>query len=167
MSVFGEQAIDAAIQDAGRRLGFQLRPKQYEAVFNFARGRDVFVSLPTGSGKSLCYGVLPYTFDTLRSRNCLTETRSIVIVVSPLVALMEDQVASFTGKGIRSIRVQKEQAMGQETVDELHEGLYQMLFFSPESLLTDETWRDMIQSSVYGQNTVGFVVDKAHCVKKW
>ena len=42
-----------------------------------------------------------------------------------------------------------------------------MLFFSPEGILTDGTWRDMIQSPVYRENVVAFVVDEAHCVKKW
>ncbi len=52
-------------------------------------------------------------------------------------------------------------------MDDVHEGLYQVLFFSPESLLTNETWRDMIQCQTYKQNLVGFIVDEAHCVKKW
>jgi len=43
----------------------------------------------------------------------------------------------------------------------------QASLFSPKDLLTDETWRDMIQSTVYMENVVGFVVDEAHCVKKW
>ena len=94
-------------------------------------------------------------------------TQSIVIVVSPLVALMEDQVASFYSKGIRAIRVLKEDSLTEDVVDELHAGQYQMLFFSPEGILTDGTWRDMIQSPVYRENVVAFVVDEAHCVKKW
>ena len=119
--------------------------------------------------KSLCYGVLLGTVDRLIRRNsdAVDCAQSIVIVVSPLVALMEDRVASFRKKGITAVRVRKEDMMKEETVDELHEGQFQMLFFSPEDLLTDETWRDMIQSTVYTENVVGFVVDKAHCVKKW
>ena len=53
----------------------------------FVDGRDVFVMLPTGSGKSLCYTALPSVFDILRGKD-----GHIVIVVSPLVALMKDQV---------------------------------------------------------------------------
>lgn len=41
------------------------------------------------------------------------------------------------------------------------------MFFSPESLLTVEAWRDMLVSDVYRGNVVGFIVDEAHCVKKW
>ena len=58
----------AAIVEAGKKLGYELRAKQLEVVFKFVRGQDVFVSLPTGSGKSLCYSVLRWTFDRLRKR---------------------------------------------------------------------------------------------------
>ena len=53
----------------------------------FLEGNDVFISLATGSGKSLCYAVLPYAFDDLRGRDS-----SIVIVICPLKALVRDQV---------------------------------------------------------------------------
>ena len=64
--------------------------------------RKPFACGPTGSGKSLCYAILPAAFDALKSTAKESmRTQSIVIVVSPLVALMEDQVASFYSKGIR------------------------------------------------------------------
>ena len=59
----------------------------------------MFVSLPTGFGKSLCYGVLPFVFDLKRFGD-MTLRRSIVVVISPLIALMKDQVATFSEKGI-------------------------------------------------------------------
>ena len=55
----------------------------------FMEGNDVFICLPTGSGKLLCYSVLPYAFDDLLNRE-----GSIVVVVSPLLALMKDHVSS-------------------------------------------------------------------------
>ena len=57
-------------------------------------GNDVFVSLPTGSGKSVCYGILPIVFDLLREK-----PGSVVVVVSPLISLMKDQVVSMKKKG--------------------------------------------------------------------
>ena len=68
-----------------------LRPLQEEAVRRFVEGRDVFVSFPTGGGKSLCYSVLPLVFDKLRK----TAGQSLVIVASPLIALMKDQVRAL------------------------------------------------------------------------
>ena len=68
---------------AAEELGVsELTPEQAVVVENFVRGRDVFVSLPTGSGKSLCYGVLPVLFDRLQR----SDRRAIVVVVSPLIA---------------------------------------------------------------------------------
>ena len=63
-------------------MGFStLRQHQVEAVSLFMSGRDVFVSLPMGSGKSLCYCILPGEFDAIQQ-----SSSSIVIVVSPLIA---------------------------------------------------------------------------------
>ena len=77
------QALDAAIESALTRLGYEnLRPMQKLAVQSFEQGRDVFVSLPTGSGKSLCYWLLPLVFEHLRGIACCT-----VIIGSPLDAI--------------------------------------------------------------------------------
>ena len=53
------------------------------------------------------------------------------------------------------------------TETEVCEGKYQLVFLSPEALLTNPMWRDMLQSPVYHSNLVALVVDEAHCVKKW
>ena len=82
--------LDAIIVRAGQKLGYSsLRENQLQAVRSFMEGNDVFVILPTGSGKSLCFSVLPIAFDFLFER-----VVSIVIVVSPLIALMKDQVCN-------------------------------------------------------------------------
>ena len=74
----------------------KLKQKQEESILNFAKGRDVFVSLPTGYGKFICYIILPWLF--------IVDKKSIVLVVSPLIALTGDQVESITAMGIRYIR---------------------------------------------------------------
>ena len=85
------QAIASA---AVRALGYDtLKPI---ALLSFLRGRNVFVSVPTGYGKSLCYGALPGAFDLLLGR----PSTSIVIAVSPVIALMKDQVAAMSAKGL-------------------------------------------------------------------
>ena len=67
-----------------------------KAILSFVFGNDVFVSLPTGYGKSLCFGLLPCVFDALRG----VEKKSIVLVVCPLVALMKEHVVHFSFMGI-------------------------------------------------------------------
>ena len=87
------EVLTAAIRVATIKLGYkELKPSQELAVRSLVDGRDVFVSLPTGSGKSLCFCVLPGVFDEIRK----SPGSSLVIVVSPLVALMKDQVKAMT-----------------------------------------------------------------------
>ena len=62
--------------------------EQLRSVVDVLSGRDAFVNFPTGYGKSLCYAILPWAFDEVRS----IDKKSIVIVVSPLVSLTMDQV---------------------------------------------------------------------------
>ena len=91
-----ESAIESAVVSASAELGYaSLKEKQKVVITKFVHGNDVFAALPTGYGKSLCYGCLPPVFDNLRSTH-----GSIVVVVSPLSALMKDQVESFCIKVI-------------------------------------------------------------------
>ena len=83
------------------RLGYDMRlkPEQEAALLSFPVG--VFVSLPTGYGKSLYYAALPAAFDSLRNTFIIcTPSKSIVLVVSPLIAVMKDQVATLSAKGL-------------------------------------------------------------------
>ena len=96
MSAYKESEIVTAATEAIRRLGYNLRDDQMKVILAFCHGQDVFVSLPTGLGKSHCYSCLPWTFDILRRK----PSRSIVLVVSPLIAMMKDQVSKLTMKGV-------------------------------------------------------------------
>ena len=63
------RCIRRAITESGKQLGYdELKPKQIEALTSFLQGNDVFVSLPTGYGKSIIYAALPYAFDKLRGK---------------------------------------------------------------------------------------------------
>ena len=69
MSVYSEDTISAAIQQATRKLSYsKFTVQQQQTVTKFTEGKDVFVCLTTGSGKSLCYSMLPAAFDHLLSR---------------------------------------------------------------------------------------------------
>ena len=101
------------IRETAASLGYPaLKPEQKEAITQFLMGRDVFVALPTGYGKGCVRGsahrlweesvlrCLPRVFDLVRS----VEEQSIVVVVSPLTALMKDQVAAYHSKGHCGLR---------------------------------------------------------------
>ncbi len=63
--------VQAAVAESASMLGKELKDKQLEAITSFVEGNDIFVSLPTGYGKSLIYGILPLVFDKLRGENRL------------------------------------------------------------------------------------------------
>ncbi len=89
-SPYSSDAIRGAAEDAAQLLGYrQMKPQQFRVVESFLKGHDVFGVLPTGFGKSLCYACLPIVFDKLLHK---PQGTSIVLIVSPLVAIMKDQV---------------------------------------------------------------------------
>ena len=129
-------------------------------ISQFASGKDVFVSLPTGYGKSLCYTILPALFDWLHS----VEKKSIILVVSPLRALMKDQVAST---GIAATCISDKESTAYSTKKAVQEGRMQVILISPEALFCGTEWRRLLCTDVYRHNLVAFVVDEAHCIKEW
>ena len=79
-----QSRVDRAIEAVCTKLGYAgLIPEQEKAVRSFVSSRDEFLSLPTGSGKSVCFAVLPWIFNELHQR----KGDSIVIVISPLLLL--------------------------------------------------------------------------------
>ena len=75
------------------RLGYSsLKPLQEKVVISILEGSDVFAVLPTGYGKSLCFVCLPWAFDAMLNGDSSCCVPSIVVVVSPLKSLLEDQV---------------------------------------------------------------------------
>ena len=86
-----DKVINKAVRMATTKLGYaSLKDKQIQVITEFASGRDDFAALPTGYGKSLCYDCLPRVFDKLQSTK-----GSIVVVVSPLSALMKKKTGYF------------------------------------------------------------------------
>ena len=84
-----ESVIKSAATRSAKELGYTaMKPKQLEVVMGVLKGHDVFGVLPTGFGKSLCFASLPSIFDQL----LFEEDSSIVLVITPLTAIMKDQV---------------------------------------------------------------------------
>ena len=161
-----KDTINSSINDAFTSLGYKSPTEdQTRVVFDFIAGKDLFVVLPTGSGKSLCFVSLPLVFDRLGKEEGLS---SIILVVSPLISLMKDQVEKYSGKGVKCAYIGQENESDSPSLDEsILKGEYHILYSSPESLLGNNKWRDMLSSPVYQKNLVAIVVDEAHCVDSW
>ena len=121
----------------------------------------MFVSISTGSGKLLGYGCLPLVYGSLRSKT--RGSKSIVVVVSPLKALMLDQVRA---KGLESAYVSGEDE-GGAVARGVENGDYSLVFMSPEALVSSCRWRETFRTSTYQENLVAVVVDETHCIEKW
>ena len=80
--------VEQVVEEAARKLGYFLKEEQRRVINSFIHGEDVFAVLLTGFGKCLCYSCLPFAFDKIRDDGLL----SVVIVVTPLTAIMKDQV---------------------------------------------------------------------------
>lgn len=158
-----EVDMEVAIAEAAKAAGvLSLKGEQQRAVKAFAEGSDVFVALPTGYGKSLIYGILPGVFDLIRGVH-----ESIILVVSPLVGLMTDQVEAFQAKGIPAIYASDKDTLGESSRLAIERGEYKIIFISPETLFRSMEWKRILCTEHYRSNLVGFIVDEAHCVKKW
>lgn len=121
--------------------------------------KDVFVNLPTGFGKSLLYQALPLVFDVTSK-----EPGHIVIVVSPLISLMEDQVSHLTELGLKAANISSLEDDERTLVER---GEYSLVYGSPEAWLKNERWRSMLTNSVYSKKLCAIAVDEAHVVRQW
>ena len=157
--------VCTAVRFAMDQLGVStLKDKQKEAIHNFVRGHDCFVILPTGYGKTLCYALLPFVFDHLRKK---TPQSSIVVCVSPLVSLMMDQVSKYSSKGLTTQFLGEDRKTILSSVECWKVNIMQLVFISPEALLRNKQWKQMLSTSPYRENLVALVVDEAHCVETW
>lgn len=121
----------------------------------------MFVSLPTGSGKSVCFACI-----SIKLRPETEDKSSITVVVSPLTALMEDQVAKFTSRGLQAAFICGEREK-RAVHDRIASGCVQLVYFSPEALLSIPFWRELFKTPFYRSNVVCLAMDEAHLVEKW
>jgi ATP-dependent DNA helicase RecQ len=134
-------------------FGFDsFRGQQAEIIAQVAGGGDAFVLMPTGSGKSLCYQ-LP---SLMRS--------GVGVVVSPLIALMQDQVSALRQLGVKAAYLNStlSPAEVQEVEHRVRTGGLDMVYIAPERLLQERTLALLADSPL-----ALFAIDEAHCVSQW
>lgn len=137
------------------------RSNQLEAIVSTLVGKDVFVLIPTGGGKSLCYQ-LPALVQS-------GKTKGTTVVISPLISLMQDQVQHLLDKNIRAGMISSKGTSDERnaTFRSLTSGQLDLVYLSPEMINNSARVQKVI-SKLYDNNMLArVVVDEAHCVSSW
>ena len=147
-------ALTATLREVFGHPNF--RPGQRRAIEAVNAGRDAVVLLPTGSGKSLCFQV-PAVAMARAGRGC-------TVVVSPLLALMHDQVRALTALGVRAeaLNSTRSPAEQREVVQAFEAGELELLYVSPERAAQRRFRTSLAQADV-----ALLAIDEAHCVSQW
>lgn len=128
------------------------RPPQADIIQDVIAGRDVLVLMPTGGGKSLCYQIPAVV------------RPGVAIVVSPLIALMEDQVTALRTQGIEAAYYNSSLSAeeSRKVLSQLHQGELQLLYIAPERLI-----QPAFMQRLHECNLALFAIDEAHCISQW
>jgi ATP-dependent DNA helicase RecQ len=149
--------VGALLGVGQRALGIkEFRPGQAEAYAHLLAGEDVLAVMPTGSGKSLLYQlpslILP----------------GVTVVVSPLIALIKDQIDKMVAKGVTAVRVDSTLTVKQRReVDALVRSPGGKLLLTTPERMADPEFRVFLREAASGVGVSRFVVDEAHCVSQW
>ncbi len=125
---------------------------QQEVVNAILAGRDAIAVMPTGGGKSLCYQLPAMVL------------QGVTVVVSPLIALMKDQVDALSNKGIPAVMINSSlsPAEQREHINAMQNGAYKLVYVAPERFRS-ETFTKALKKS----NVELFAIDEAHCLSQW
>ncbi len=130
----------------------EFRPLQRDIIETSLAGRDVFALLPTGGGKSLCFQIPAL------------HRPGLTIVVSPLIALMKDQVDQLQAAGVAATFLNStlSSAEARSRLAGLHRNEWRLLYVAPERLMLDN-WKENLKA----WNVTAIAIDEAHCVSEW
>ncbi len=134
-------------------FGFhEFRPPQQEVIERVVVGEDVFLVMPTGGGKSLCYQIPAL------------HREGLAIVVSPLISLMKDQVDALVANGVKAALLNSSLSAGEarRVFDKIENNHLDLLYVAPERLLMPEFLAKLAEL-----NLALFAIDEAHCISQW
>lgn len=135
------------------QFGYEaFRPPQEEVISHVLAGQSALAVLPTGFGKSLCFQI-----PALMSSG-------LTLVISPLIALMKDQVDQACRKGVKAAFINSSQSRSEkeEVLERVRKGRVQILYATPERFRKPEFWAALEETPL-----ALFVVDEAHCISEW
>ena len=132
------------------------RTHQQEVIETVLYGRDVLLLMATGRGKSLCYQLPSLVLRDKKGYRCVT------VVVSPLLALIEDQVAGLRANGVSALAIGMSATNAQ--VEAALRGEYALLYVTPERM---EVWMDKLVTLHNNVGLAALAIDEAHCVSQW
>ncbi|KAF7872403.1 hypothetical protein EAF04_003324 [Stromatinia cepivora] len=163
------KAFQSAISALNRNFGFEsFRLKQEQAISRILGGESAVVVFPTGGGKSLCFQVPALAFEEEDQRlNTRDEgEHGITLVVSPLIALMKDQVDALVRRGIAAATFDSSKTREEyiQTCEELRKGKLKLLYVAPERLNNE----GFVEQMKYVRGGIRLLaVDEAHCISEW
>ena len=155
--------VKSAMKERFQLRGF--RPNQLEAINATLSGKDAFVLMPTGGGKSLCY--------QLPSIICSGRTKGVTVVISPLLSLMQDQVEHLRALNIQAVHFNSEVTAEHRNLvmkglrDNRAEQLIQLLYVTPEMLSKSQAIISALHDLHRRDKLARMVIDEAHCVSQW
>ncbi|MFP3967166.1 DNA helicase RecQ [Actinomadura fulvescens] len=153
MPPLAAQAPGSPIEALQRVFGYDsFRDGQQEIIDHVVNGNDALVLMPTGGGKSLCYQIPALV------------RKGVGIVISPLIALMQDQVDALQALGVRAGFLNSTQDLDERRVVEAQfaSGDLDLLYLAPERLRVESTVRLLERGTI-----ALFAIDEAHCVSQW
>ena len=155
--------VKAAMKERFHLRGF--RPNQLEAINATLSGKDTFVLMPTGGGKSLCYQ-LPSIVKS-------GKTRGVTVVISPLLSLMQDQVDHLQKLKIQALLINSEvtaehrKLVMESLRDPQVEKFIQLLYITPEMISKSQVIINAFRDLHQRKKLARIVIDEAHCVSQW
>ena len=155
--------VKAALKDRFHLRGF--RPNQLEAINATLAGKDAFVLMPTGGGKSLCYQ-LPSIVNS-------GKTQGVTVVISPLLSLMQDQVDHLQKLKIQALLINSEVTLEHRRLvmgclkDPQPQKFCQLLYITPEMINKSQAMVSAFRDLHLRRKLARIVIDEAHCVSQW